>query len=271
MIASKNYVKKAMENEALFPLKKFSQNFLINETIVKNIVNVLCVNTDDRVIEVGPGLGALTEIMLNNSYNVTAFEIDNRMCEHLRKTFGSYDIFDLKEGDFLKQNLETFNETNNRVISNLPYALTTPIIEKVLLEVPNLKQFVFMVQKEVVERLNAKIKTKEYSPLSIFIEYLGGAKKEIAVRKDEFFPIPNVDSTVFSINITKERNLSFDNKFYKFLKQSFSMRRKTLVNNLGAKYGKEKVIEVLSKNNLSLTIRPEEISLNVFLELVKEF
>lgn len=270
MIASKSYVQKAMENEALFPMKKFSQNFLINIDIVNKIVDLLNVESNDHVIEVGPGLGALTEVMINKSYNVTAYEIDKRMCEHLKKTFGAYSVFKLCEGDFLKQKIDD-DKVNNRVISNLPYALTTPIIEKVLLEIPNLKQFVFMVQKEVVERLSAKIKTKEYSPLSILIEYLGGAKKEVSVRKNEFFPIPNVDSTVFSINIAKERDLEFDNKLYKFLKQSFSMRRKTLINNLGVKYGKEKVQNILLEKGLPLTIRPEEISLETYLNLIKEF
>lgn len=270
MIASKTYVQKAMENEALFPMKKFSQNFLINNDIVNKIVDIIDYKLGDQIVEIGPGLGALTENIINRSYPIDAYEIDERMCEHLIKTFSSYDIFNLKRGDFLKQNLSNYSK-DVRVISNLPYALTTPIIEKVLLETPNLKQFVFMVQKEVVERLSAKIKTKEYSPLSIFIEYLGKLTKEVSVRKTEFFPVPNVDSTVFSIRIDKERNMDFDKKFYRFLKQCFSMRRKTIVNNLSGVYGKENVNNVLNIKGFSLTIRPEEISLNQYLEIFNEF
>lgn len=270
MIASKSYVQKAMENESLFPMKKYSQNFLINSEIVNKIVDVLDYQEGETVVEIGPGLGALTENILNRSYPIDTYEIDDRMCEHLIKTFSSYDIFSLNKGDFLKQDLSKY-KNNVRVISNLPYALTTPIIEKVLLEMPNLKQFVFMVQKEVVERLNAKIKTKEYSPLSIFISYLGTLTKEVSVRKIEFFPIPNVDSTVFSLMINKERNLEFDNKFYKFLKQCFSMRRKTIVNNLSSMYGKENVNNVLNSLGFSLTIRPEEITLDQYLSLLNEF
>ena len=270
MIASKAYVQKAMENESLFPMKKFSQNFLINGDIVNKIVDVIDFNSGDQIIEIGPGLGALTENIINRSYPIDAYEIDDRMCEHLIKTFSSYEIFNLNKGDFLKQDLSKYNQ-NIRVISNLPYALTTPIIEKVLLETPNLKQFVFMVQKEVVERLSAKIKTKEYSPLSIFIEYLGKLTKEVSVRKTEFFPIPNVDSTVFSIRIDKDRNMEFDKRFYKFLKQCFSMRRKTIVNNLSGVYGKEKVNNVLNILGFSLTVRPEEISLSQYITLFEEF
>ena len=164
MIASKTYVQKAMENEALFPMKKFSQNFLINNDIVNKIVDFIDYKLGDQIVEIGPGLGALTENIINRSYPIDAYEIDERMCEHLIKTFSSYDIFNLKRGDFLKQNLSNYSK-DVRVISNLPYALTTPIIEKVLLETPNLKQFVFMVQKEVVERLSAKIKTKGNYPM----------------------------------------------------------------------------------------------------------
>ena len=188
------------------------------------------------------------------------------MCEHLRKTFSHFDIFNLEEGDFLKKDLSIYND-DVRVISNLPYALTTPIIEKVLLEIKNLKQFVFMVQKEVIERLNARIKTKEYSPLSIFISYLGNLEKAVNVNKKEFFPVPNVDSTVFSLKIEKERNLEFDNKFYKFLKKCFSMRRKTLINNLSSSYQKDKIAECLISLSLKESARPEELELSQYLEM----
>lgn len=265
MIASKGYIQKVMENEELFPKKKYSQNFLINSEIVSQIVDLIDYKNGDKIIEIGPGLGALTEEIINRSYEVDVFEIDERMCKHLNKTFSTYDIFKLHEGDFLLQNID-YN-SNVRVVSNLPYALTTPMIEKVLLDIKNLKQFVFMVQKEVIERLNAKIKTKEYGPLSIFISYIGELKKEITVHKSYFFPIPNVDSTVFSIKINDKRDIKYDKEFYLFLKKCFAMRRKTLVNNLLKYYQRDYIIEILNNINMPINIRPEEISLKDYLKL----
>lgn len=265
MIASKAYIQKVMEKEELFPKKKYSQNFLINTEIVSKIVNLIDYEKKDQIVEIGPGLGALTEEIINRSYNIDVYEIDERMCKHLIKTFGAYDIFKLYEGDFLSKKIN-YN-SSVIVVSNLPYALTTPMIEKVILEVPNIKQFIFMVQKEVIERLSAKKETKEYGPLSIFISYIGVLKKEIVVNKSCFFPIPNVDSSVFSLKIKNPRDLNYDKEFYLFLKKSFTMRRKTLINNLLKYYNKEKIIDTIMKMKLPINVRPEEIAVNDYLEL----
>lgn len=269
MIASKEYVLQMLEKEALFPKRKFSQNFLINEETAKKIISLLDIKANDIVLEIGPGLGALSEIVLINNGFLTCYEIDQRMCGHLKKVFAIYQNFKLIEGDFLKQNLDNFNSC--KVVSNLPYALTTPIIEKVILEIKNISCFVFMVQKEVSERLEAKINTKDYSPLSIILQHVGKVKKEILVKKNEFFPIPNIDSLVYKLEFYQDKNQKENKDFYKFLKQAFKMRRKTLFNNLNSIYTKEKIKEVLEKNNLIESIRPEQISyeqyFNIFHEL----
>lgn len=265
MIASKEYVMKMIQQEGLFPSKKFSQNFLIDYIIANDIVDLLNPNRYEKVIEIGPGLGSLSEFILNKGLYLTCYEIDKRMCEHLKKTFSHYDSFTLIEGDFLKQKFN--NEDRVKVISNLPYSITTPIIEKVILDIKNCDTFVFMTQKEVSERLFAKVNTKEYSPLSILLNHVGVLKKEIVVKNNSFFPAPNVDSMVFSLRFNKDRDYEFDNKFYKFLKQCFLMRRKTLVNNLLANFNKEKLFETLNLMNLSQTIRPEQIKYEEYLKL----
>lgn len=264
MIASKEYVLKALEKKALFPKKHFSQNFLIDEQVARDIVNLLDIKENDNVIEIGPGLGALSEIILEQKALLFAYEIDERMCEHLRATFSMFTNFNLIDGDFLKQRID--NKKECKVISNLPYAITTPLIEKTILEIDNCKTFVFMVQKEVSERLFAKVNTKEYSPLAIILQHVGILKKEIVVTKNNFFPIPNIDSMVFSLSL-KERDIKFDQKFYKFLKLAFAMRRKTLVNNLSKYYQKDKVLNSLNKLNLIESIRPEQIKYEEFLIL----
>lgn len=268
MIASKEYVLKKLEENNLFPMKKFSQNFLINSKIATEIVDLLSLQEKEKIIEIGPGLGALSEIILNKQNSLTCYEIDKRMCEHLNKVFSIYDNFSLIEGDFIKKTIN--NKCEVKVISNLPYALTTPMIEKVIFSIKKCPKFVFMVQKEVSERLEAKVGTKEYSPLTIILKHVGNLKREFLVTKNNFFPIPNVDSLVYSISFFNNRNYEFDNAFYRFLKSSFLLRRKTLLNNLASVYEKEKILTSLKKNHLEATIRPEQISYEQYLALFHE-
>ncbi len=268
MIASKEYVMKMIQNEGLFPLKKMSQNFLIDSVVALQIVKLLNSKKKEKIIEIGPGLGALSEIILQNEDYLTCYEIDKRMCIHLEKTFKHYTNFSLIQGDFLKQKIE-INE-KNKVISNLPYALTTSIIEYVILNIKNCEKFIFMTQKEVCERLFAKYNSKEYSPLSILLEHVGVLKKELLVKNNCFFPAPKVDSMVFSLTFKQNRDYDFDKKFYKFLKQCFLMRRKTLVNNLLTIYKKEILFSVLNKYHFDLNVRPEQLNYKDFLILFHE-
>lgn len=268
MIASKEYVLKKIKEDNLFPKKKFSQNFLINQDIAEKIISLLEIDSRDVVLEIGAGLGALSEIILQKGIKLWCYEIDYRMCEHLKRTFSCYDNFTLIPGDFLKQKI--VSEETVKVITNLPYAETTAIIEKIIKDI-NIVKFVFMVQKEVSTRLEAKISSKEYAPLSIMLEHVGILKKEFLASRKNFFPSPNVDSLVYSLTINKKRNLIIEQKFYTFLKVAFSQRRKTLWNNLICVYDKVKVKTVYEKFNLDKTIRPEAITYSVYLQLFHEF
>ncbi len=267
MIASKEYVTKIMEEKSLFPKKKFSQNFLIDVDIAQNIVNELGDIHNQLVFEIGSGLGGLTEILLNKGARVICSEIDYRLCEHLKKTFSMFPTFSLLEGNFLKIKKETFPKEPIKVISNLPYAETTAILEKILSQMKQCSEIVFMVQKEVSSRLEAKSKNKESSPLSCFFEYLGDLKRCFNVSRNAFYPLPHVDSLIYRFEFKNHHE--DDEKFFRFLKQCFMLRRKTLVNNLLSLYEKENVSECLTKIGLPLNIRPEEITVDQFYQLFK--
>ena len=271
MIASREFIVKKLAELITEPKKRYSQNFLTDHFTVSKAVDALLESECDEVIEIGPGLGALSEDVLNRNKKLTAFEIDVVMVGHLKEYFKKRSIFEVVEGDFLKADLSRFKNKKIGVISNLPYNLTTPLIEKVLLEEINLTNFVFMVQKEVSSRIFAKINTKEYSPLSIMFDYLGNVSTVIKVRKDKFIPAPNVDSIILKLEVTKPRDFKFEKKFFKFLNSCFAMRRKTLLNNLTSIIGnKEKCVYLLNKFNISNTIRPEQVSLEQYLLLCNE-
>lgn len=270
-IASKEFVIKKLVELITTPKKKYSQNFLIDEKTVSDIVDALDVKEDEIVIEVGPGLGALTEEIVSRGYILHAFEIDETLVPHLNKYFEKNLNFTLHPIDFMKEDLKEFKGKKVRVISNLPYNLTTPMIEKIALADFELKSFEFMVQKEVYSRLNAKVNSKEYSPLVILLNYLGRIKIVSKVSKDKFFPIPNVDSIVLKLEITKEnRNSEYEKKLYNLLTLCFTQRRKTINNNLLLKYPKEVVNHVLNSIGLDPRTRPEQITLETYLKLLNQ-
>lgn len=263
MIASKEYVMKTLTEENIFPKKNFSQNFLIEEDVARDIVTFLGEIKNKRVLEIGPGLGALTEILLKQGAEVFCYEIDKKMCVHLKKTFSIYPTFHLIERNFLKAKKEELSFS--KVISDLPYQETTRILEKVLTEIEDLSIFVFMVQKEVSTRLEAGSHSKNSSPLSCFLEYKGKLQKEKKVLRTSFYPSPHVDSLVYSFFSDPEKKEGKD--FLRFLKQCFLLRRKTLVNNFVSKYEKDFLLKILKELQLPENIRPEEMRLEDFLKL----
>lgn len=270
MIASREFIIKKLAELITEPKKWYSQNFLTDSEIVKKAVDALFFKECEEVIEIGPGLGALTEEVVNRNVKLTAFEIDTIMVKHLESYFARRSNFSVREGDFMKANLSDFKNKKIGVISNLPYNLTTPIIEKILLEDIYLTNFVFMVQKEVSGRIFAKIGTKEYSPLSIMFEYLGKVETIVKVTKDKFIPAPNVDSVILRLSVDVDRDFSFEKKLFKLLNGCFAMRRKTLLNNLTAYlHNKDKALEIMNNLKLALTIRPEQVSLHQFIDICK--
>lgn len=249
--------------------KKFGQNFLQDKNIIKKIANVAETNKDDLIIEVGPGAGALTEELVNKS-QVLAYEIDQELEDSLREKFKDNN-FNLILDDFLKRDvkkdLEAIKYNNLYVIANLPYYITTPIINKIIDDKLPVKKMVLMVQKEVGERFSAQIGSKDYSSITVFLNYYFYIKKEFIVSRNAFFPKPNVDSIIISFT-RKENKLIVNNEelFFKLIKDSFTQKRKTLRNNL-RNYDFNKVEEILLKNNLPVDVRAENIPLETFVEI----
>lgn len=271
IIASKEYVVTKMTELMLTPKKHFSQNFLTDYDVVTSSVDALNVK-EEKVIEIGPGLGALTQELLNRNYDVDAYEIDLDMVNHLKDEFKSYNNFSLYNEDFLKVDLSKYEGKELKFISNVPYNVTTPIIEKIITSSLDIKTFEFMVQKEVYERLNVKEKSKDYSPINIFIDYVGKLSVVRKVSYKCYIPMPNVDSIILKIEFTNKINEDplFNKEFVKLVKGSFVSRRKTILNNLTNYFkSKDKAVDILSKAHIEPSRRPESLSLNDYLELTK--
>lgn len=273
-----NYSPKKMneileKNEFNFK-KKFGQNFIIDENIINNIVTKANIDKDTLVIEIGPGAGSLTYFLAKFAKNVLCYEIDTTLKEILKDNLKEYNNVEIIYNDFLKVNvlddIKKYQYKKLYVIANLPYYITTPIIIKLIEDDINVDKIVVMVQKEVGDRFKAVPGTKEYSSLSVFLSYYYNIKKIMDVSKNVFIPKPNVDSIVVEFE-KKEKKLNVINEqlFFKLIKDSFEFKRKTIKNNL-KNYDLEKINKVLKKHKLDLSVRAEQISLELFVEIANE-
>lgn len=281
MISTKNKTIEILNRNGIFAKKKFGQNFLIDSNIVMKIVKTANITKETNVIEIGPGIGAMTEILAKEAGKVLCFEIDEDMVNILNEEIKN-DNVKIVNKDFLKVDLDEemryFIEPKNIVVvSNLPYYITTPIIFKLLEYSKNIEKMVFMVQKEVSERLTAKPGSKEYGSLSVLIELNGTMKKEFNVSRNCFYPVPNVDSEIVSMEINKNDSaLKNDTIFGKFIQNIFEMKRKTLANNICKKtnFSRDDLNKILQELGLSESVRAESLSLNqiskIYEALVKE-
>lgn len=249
--------------------KKFGQNFLQDKNIIKKIVSTAEPTKKDLVIEIGPGSGALTTELVGKT-NVLAYEIDKDLEKHLKETFENKDV-DFIFDDFLnrnvKEDISKYNYEKLYVIANLPYYITTPIITKIIEEKLDIEKMVLMVQKEVGERFSAKEGCKDYSSITIYLNYYFDVKKEFIVSKNSFIPKPNVDSMIISLTKnTQKQKAKNEPLFFDLVKNSFIQKRKTLKNNLKG-YDFNQINEILKKNNLPEDVRAENISKEVFIQI----
>ena len=274
MISNKNTTIEILNRYGLFAKKKFGQNFLIDNNIVKKIVSTANIDKETGVIEIGPGIGAMTEILAMNAGKVLCYEIDEDMVKILSEVITN-DNVKVIHNDFLKVNILediSYFEGLKRivVVSNLPYYITTPIIFKLLDHSDVISSMYFMVQKEVCTRLTACEGNKDYGSLSVLIKLNGIAKQEFIVTRNCFYPAPNVDSAIVSIVINKnDCSLKNDPNFLKFVQNIFEQKRKTLYNNISSKYdvSKEKVYEVFKEIGLEESIRAEKLSLEKIIKI----
>ena len=247
--------------------KSLGQNFLIDKNIIEKISNSISATENDLIIEIGPGSGALTKELIKKNSNLVCFEIDQRLKDILCE-FES-EKTQIVFNDFLKVKLSDYISKIKHdklfFVGNLPYYITTTIINKIIDE-SNPNEIIVMVQKEVGERFMAKPKTKQYNSLSVFLQYNFDITKVCNVSKNCFEPIPKVDSVVVKLNKHNKYSIKNKEKFYKMVKDSFKQKRKTIKNNL-YNYDLTIIENVLKKYNKSLTSRAEELSIEEFVEI----
>ncbi len=255
--------------------KNFGQNFLVDASVTGRMASTL--RDDGVVIEVGPGIGSLTEELAKRAKHVRSYEIDERLIPVLEDTLKDYDnveivLQDILETDINKE-LQPLVDKYKHIefAANLPYYITTPVLFKLFESSIPFEKIVVMIQKEVADRFSAKPGTKEYGALSVESQYLYDVKKLFNVPRTSFNPAPNVDSAV--ISFTKhEKNETVDNEklFFELVKACFKQRRKTLYNNLREYFdSKEKAELLLLKANIPLETRAEMLDLNQYIELYK--
>lgn len=282
MIGNIKKTTEILKRHDLYAKKRFGQNFLIDENIFKKIIELAQLNEDVGVVEVGPGIGGLTEHLVKKAKKVLAFEIDTDMVNVLGSELSSYSNLKVMNKDFLNVNLtedlEFLDDCSEVVmVANLPYYITTPIITKLIEENSKITKMYLMVQKEVGDRLSAKPKTKDYNALSVFMEYKSKTKVEIKVSPNSFWPAPKVDSVVISVlKVKSDYSVKNERKFMQFIRACFIQKRKTLFNNLSSSFpqDKEKIRKVLNELNYLKQIRGEELSLkelhNIYINLFED-
>lgn len=247
--------------EKVKALKKFGQNFLKNKMVLENISSLVNVSEDDLIIEIGPGMGALTEYLVKKNSHLLCYEIDERMKEHLNK----YESEKVKViyGDFLGRNIESdVNEIiykNLYVVANIPYYITSPILSKLINVKVEFKKIVLLVQKEFAERITADYGCKDYNALTLFVDYKYLANLEFIVPRVDFTPVPNVDSAVISLSYKNTLDIINEEGYFKFIKDAFMNKRKTLRNNL-KNYDWNKIVSILKDLGYEENVRAEEIS-----------
>ena len=262
---NKNYVTK----------KKYGQNFLNDSSLSDKILDIASIDKNTEVLEIGPGLGFLTEKLITNSKFLTSFEIDDDLIPILKKNFGKYENFDLVHKDFLEVDLSEFlgNKKDVKVVANIPYYITSPIINKLIEYRENISEIYLMVQKEVAERISSKPHSKNMSLLTHAVQFYAEAEYLFTVPKEKFDPIPKVDSAFLGIKILKDKKYEsqiLEEKYFKYLREAFSNKRKSISNNLSnLGFSKDFVKECLKKVGKTELARAEEFSVQEFIDFIE--
>lgn len=257
--------------------KQYGQNFLIDEGVLEDIIDKSGIGEDDCVLEIGPGIGTLTQYLAEKARHVVTVEIDKALIPILADTLSDYDNITVINEDILKVDISQIVKDHNRgepikVVANLPYYITTPIVMELLEGDAPIDSITVMVQKEVADRMQCGPGTKDYGALSLAVAYYADAKVILNVSPDCFMPQPKVGSSVIKLDIYDKPpvEVKSPDHMFRLIRASFNMRRKTLVNGLlGGSLGlsRERIEEVLDKMELSRTVRGEALTLEQFAEL----
>lgn len=266
---------KNFENENHKAKKKYGQNFLNDSNLSDEILDIANINEETEVLEIGPGLGFLTEKLIENSKFLTAFEIDDDLIPFLNKKFENKQNFKLIHQDFMEADLEKFFEDkkNVKVVANIPYYITSPIINKLLEYRENIDEIYLMVQKEVAERIASQPHSKNMSLLTHAVQFYAEAEYLFTVPKEKFDPVPKVDSAFLGIKILKDKRYESqisEEKYFKYLKEAFSNKRKSIANNLTKSgFSKDVVGSALEKVGKTRLARTEEFSVQEFIDFIE--
>lgn len=274
---SPSYVKDLLSSHGFRFSKSLGQNFLIDGNIVRNIVKKAEITKEDYVLEIGPGIGTLTEELAINAKKVIAVEIDRKLLPILDQSLEQYDNIEIIHGDILDIDIdklieERFENKSVKVVANLPYYITTPIIGKLIEENLNIESIVVMVQKEVADRMASPAGSKQYGSLSVFIDFYTKAEIILKVPKTVFMPQPKIDSAIIKLNIKKQLPDVDKDKFFQVVKASFSKRRKTILNCLSSyefDLEKETIKQALDQANIAHIERAENLSTEDFIKISK--
>lgn len=262
--------------------KKFGQNFLIDSNVLESIIRGAEITKDDFVLEIGPGIGTMTQYLCEAARQVVAVEIDKMLIPILEDTLSEYDNVEVINQDVLKVDIKSLAEEKNngkpiKVVANLPYYITTPIIMELFESGVPIDSITIMVQKEVADRMQTGPGSKDYGALSLAVQYYATAKVILNVSATCFMPRPNVDSAVIKLTRHKEPtvNVADEKLMFKIIRASFNQRRKTLVNGLKnspeLSFSKEQIVKAIEKIGKPETIRGEALTLEEFAELANAF
>ena len=254
--------------------KSLGQNFLKDNNVVEKIVSAINYEDNNLVIEIGPGSGAMTKELLKRVDFAILYEIDTRLEKILSKELSDYVNYELIFDDFLKRNigndLSKYKYDNLYIVANLPYYITTPIINKIVSDKIPVKEMVIMIQKEVADRLSSKPGSRDYGQITVFLNYFFEIEKVLTVSKNCFVPKPKVDSAVIKMKSREKKELVKDEEFFeKIVKDSFRFKRKTIKNNL-SNYDLKKIDIILNKYGFDINTRSECIPYYVFVEIANE-
>lgn len=262
--------------------KKFGQNFLIDSNVLESIIRGAEITKDDFVLEIGPGIGTMTQYLCEAARQVVAVEIDKMLIPILEDTLSEYDNVEVINQDALKVDIKSLAEEKNngkpiKVVANLPYYITTPIIMGLFESGVPIDSITIMVQKEVADRMQTGPGSKDYGALSLAVQFYATAKVILNVSATCFMPRPNVDSAVIKLTRHKEPtvNVADEKLMFKIIRASFNQRRKTLVNGLKnspeLSFSKEQIVKAIEKIGKPETIRGEALTLEEFAELANAF
>lgn len=261
--------------------KRFGQNFLIDQHVLNKIINAAAITKEDTVLEIGPGIGSMTQYLLENAGHVIAVEIDKALIPILSDTLKDYDNFTLINEDILKLDINRIVKEHNggkpiKVVANLPYYITTPIIMGLFESNVPIDNITVMVQKEVALRMQAAPGTKDYGALSLAVQFYSDPYIVANVPPNCFMPRPNVASSVIKLDLYEEPEVKVNNEehLFKLIRASFNQRRKTLANGIknfqGLNYSREEVVSALNNLGIREDVRGEALSLQEFAALSDE-